>query len=145
MMQICVRGNLQLLLGKAQAGPSCIDGRRTLKTAHYIAWPLALALSVSSFSLPTSFHPITCRKILLMSDTETKKSGYRLEYSANNRAKCKGTWLVAYQSQCSRLGLPRHAFVGLLGPKPCAGNLFVSSEMRCCCTDACVIDRHDSH
>jgi hypothetical protein len=26
-----------------------------------------------------------------MSDVEEKKSGYRLEYAKNNRAKCKGT------------------------------------------------------
>jgi hypothetical protein len=27
-----------------------------------------------------------------MSDAEEKKSGYRLEYAKNNRAKCKGTF-----------------------------------------------------
>ena len=27
-----------------------------------------------------------------MSDVEEKKSGYRLEYAKNNRAKCKGTF-----------------------------------------------------
>jgi hypothetical protein len=29
-----------------------------------------------------------------MSDTEEKKSGYRLEYAKNNRAKCKGRFLL---------------------------------------------------
>ena len=29
-----------------------------------------------------------------MSDTEEKKSGYRLEYAKNNRAKCKGWFLL---------------------------------------------------
>jgi hypothetical protein len=28
-----------------------------------------------------------------MSDVEEKKSGYRLEYAKNNRAKCKGSFL----------------------------------------------------
>ena len=28
-----------------------------------------------------------------MSDVEEKKSGYRLEYAKNNRAKCKGTFV----------------------------------------------------
>lgn len=31
-----------------------------------------------------------------MSDTEEKKSGYRLEYAKNNRAKCKGLFLLPH-------------------------------------------------
>ena len=43
-----------------------------------------------------------------MSDTEEKKSGYRLEYAKNNRAKCKGPFgslttisLPHYLAHCS--------------------------------------------
>ena len=43
-----------------------------------------------------------------MSDTEEKKSGYRLEYAKNNRAKCKGwfllltiVFLLLYLTHCS--------------------------------------------
>jgi hypothetical protein len=43
-----------------------------------------------------------------MSDVEEKKSGYRLEYAKNNRAKCKGTFSsshIIYHSshRCTRL------------------------------------------
>jgi hypothetical protein len=37
-----------------------------------------------------------------MSDVEEKKSGYRLEYAKNNRAKCKGT----FSSQLFLLSIP---------------------------------------
>jgi hypothetical protein len=44
-----------------------------------------------------------------MSDVEEKKSGYRLEYAKNNRAKCKGMFipLVIYRPFADR---PFYAF-----------------------------------
>jgi hypothetical protein len=53
-----------------------------------------------------------------MSDVEEKKSGYRLEYAKNNRAKCRGMFipraiLIAPLLTVLRVSSP--------GPKPCAG------------------------
>ncbi|THH13241.1 hypothetical protein EW146_g6961 [Bondarzewia mesenterica] len=59
---------------------------------HYIACRVALALSLVALSSPSPTPRYYSENFLNMSDTESKKSGYRLEYSANNRAKCKGAW-----------------------------------------------------
>ena len=63
-----------------------------------------------------------------MSDVEEKKSGYRLEYAKNNRAKCKGSFpsqlLIIYRfsHRCTRLVT--------LGPKPCNGPWLLSCQDR---------------
>lgn len=44
-----------------------------------------------------------------MSDVEEKKSGYRLEYAKNSRAKCKGT-----VSPCSHYQSPSHRHTRLV-------------------------------
>ena len=53
-----------------------------------------------------------------MSDVEEKKSGYRLEYAKNNRAKCKGRF-APLPSTIAVLTVVR--VLWLSGPKPCYG------------------------
>ena len=56
-----------------------------------------------------------------MSDAEEKKSGYRLEYAKNNRAKCKGV-LDPFLFSCYLPSFSSmYAFYNPSGPKPCNG------------------------
>lgn len=101
--------------------------RRCQRTFNGLCKPNTWTLvSRVKFNIPPSFpsspsHPST------MSD---KTTGYRLEYSSSNRAKCKGLNIFL----CIRLCRP-NAHCGLFiqlmlvdvripGPKPCSGLLF---------------------
>jgi hypothetical protein len=68
-----------------------VTTQRTLKALAHKAFRVVHPLPPFPVTLPPFLFPPFCTH-LDMSDVEDKKSGYRLEYAKNNRAKCKGSF-----------------------------------------------------